>query len=239
MSMIKNILRLISTYIFIFACLFYNTINIYAADHDLDYYEDEGRLLFKLKLFGIKASASQTKLPKPANPNPVKVERLTNYGFGGETSTTIFFHDMIATELSLGVSLFQVNKTSINNIATNYLGTASERKGKYLFTFPLTFTLQYHIAPFGAIRPYIGGGYHVAYTYTKIKDFKIHNGHGAVFQGGIDFVAKDNTVLNLDIKQYFLTTKLTYNGQITANKEIISKLKINPLAFAVGIGFMF
>lgn len=237
--MIKNIRRFILTSTIIYIGIFNNIIPVLANDYDLDYYEDEGRLLFKLRAFGIKSSASQTKLPQPTNPSPTKVEPLTNNGYGGETSTTIFFNDKIATELSLGVSLLRVNKTSLDNIATNYLGVVATGKGKSLLSFPLTFTAQFHIAPFGAVRPYVGVGYHVAFTYTKIKDFKFHNGHGAVLQGGIDFVAKDNTLINFDIKQYFLTTKLVYNGPITARKEVISKLKINPLDIAVGIGFMF
>lgn len=124
-------------------------------------------------------------------------------------------------------------------MAHNYGGNPKDvGKRKSLYMIPLTVTGQYHIAPFGAIRPYIGVGYHGAYFINKSKGCTVKNGHGAVLQLGVDLYAKDDTLINLDIKQYFLNTEVNYKSPLV-KKSVSSKVKFNPLMIAIGVGFRF
>lgn len=233
MKLTKNILLLSIT---LASLASQGATNIY----DEDYYEDEGRLLFKVRGYGIVASGKQKNLPTPTSANPVSVSPLIGNGYGADTATTIFFNDNMAAELSLGIDVLGIKSTALSNIANNYNGTTSTNsKRRNLFMVPLTLTAQYHIAPFGAIRPYVGAGYHGAYVFSRIKEFKANNSHGAVAQIGIDFVAKDDTLITLDVRQFLRTTKIKYKGSVTGGNSVSSKVKINPLVISAGIGFMF
>ncbi len=205
------------------------------------YYENEGSLVFKVRARGISTDGKQSKLPATPKTvtNPTKIGHLVENGFGLDASTSVFFNSYIALELSVGVDLLRVKNSNISNIANNYGGNpANIGKKKDLYMVPLTATGQYHIAPFGAIRPYIGGGYHGAYMMTSAK-FKAKNACGPVIQAGIDFYAKDDTLITLDVKQYFLTNKVTYSTDIVNGQSVSSDTRINPLVVSIGIGFKF
>lgn len=223
--------------------------NVYASgkddkelenDYYSNYFEDEGRLLLKLRLFGVKADFKQKNLPQAISTNATPVGPLAKNGFGGDTATTIFFNDNIAAELSLGFAFIRTKNAALNNVNSNYAGTASTIKKRNIYMIPLTVTGQYHIAPFGAVRPYVGVGYNGTYLFTKAKEFRINNAYGFVFQVGADFVAKDDTFINFDLKQYLMKTKVSYKGAVVNGASgISSKIKINPLIFSLGFGFKF
>lgn len=233
-KIIKNVFFII----FVFTSSLSVADNLTDKIYDADYYEDEGRLLFKVRAFAIKSSPEQKSLPAPLSSNPIKVGNFVENGFGGDTASTIFFSDRIAAELSLGLNLLNTKSSTLQSIANNYNGSIKTKK-KRIYSIPLTITGQYHIAPFGAIRPYVGAGYHAAYIFTKAKEFKINNGHGPVVQIGIDFVAKDDTLITLDLRQYLLKTKITYKGAIVNTANVSSKVALNPLVLSLGVGFMF
>ncbi|MFY9589258.1 OmpW family outer membrane protein [Rickettsia endosymbiont of Halotydeus destructor] len=210
-----------------------------SSNYDTDYYENEGSLTFKVRLSGIQSSASQKGLPAPTSSTPVSVGKFVENGYGGDASTTIFFNNYFAAELSLGINLLRTKYASLTNIANNYNGNVEIGKRKDLYMIPGTVTAQYHIAPYGGIRPYIGAGYHGSYFYNQAKGFKIKNGHGAVAQIGVDFYAKDDTLINLDVRQFFLSPKVTYKPNLVGTNNVTSKVKLNPLVISAGIGFNF
>lgn len=231
--------------VFIFAsCIVANSFatdkDIYPNnDYDSNYYgdSDEGSLLFKARFSGIKSHAKQKNLPKSTSTDPRSVGSFVENGFGGEASATIFFSSNIAAELSVSFNVLRAKHASVSNIANNYGGNASIGKRKDVFMVPLIATGQYHLAPFGAIRPYVGVGYHGAYLFSKSKSFNIKNTHGPVAQLGVDFYAKDDTIINIDIKQLFSDTRVHYKQHIVGARSITSKVKLNPLLISAGVGF--
>ncbi|WP_425363336.1 OmpW family outer membrane protein [Candidatus Tisiphia endosymbiont of Hybos culiciformis] len=208
-------------------------------DYDADYYENEGNLVFKMRAIGIKSSAKQTDLPDATAKDPISIGSFAENGYGLEASTSIFFANNVAAELSLGFDLLRNKNINLKNVAYNY-GTNPEDVGKRkpLYMIPITVTGQYHIASFGGIRPYIGAGYHGVYFINKSKGCTVRNGHGAVLQVGVDLYAKDDTLINLDVKQYFLDTTVDYKSPLV-RKPVSSKVKFNPLMIAIGVGFRF
>jgi outer membrane protein len=207
-------------------------------DYDADYLLDEGRLMFKARAFYVNTSPKQSGLPASTISNPNRVPSLTKMAFGGDTATTIFFSDHIGVEASLGVQMMRIKSNALNAVAANYgSGATVTGKPKYLFGVPLGATMQFHVAPFGGIRPYVGAGYHFVYFVSKVNQIKINNGHGPVAQVGIDFVAKDDTLITLDVRQYLMKTKIKYKDTFVGSEGISSTVKFNPLVFSVGVGF--
>ncbi|WP_341756489.1 MULTISPECIES: OmpW family outer membrane protein [unclassified Candidatus Tisiphia] len=213
--------------------------NDYNANYNADYYGNGGDLVFKMRAGGIRSSAKQTDFPKATVKNPVSIGNFVENGYGLDASTSMFFASNFAAELSLGFDVLRVKNTNLKNVAYNYGDDPKAiTKRRQLYMIPITVTGQYHIAPFGAIRPYVGAGYHVAYFLGKSKGCTVKSGHGAVLQAGVDFYAKDDTLINLDIKQYFLNTKIDYKAPLIT-QPVSSKVKFNPLMIAIGIGFRF
>jgi len=104
---------------------------------------------------------------------------------------------------------------------------------------PPTLTLQYHFAPGGNVRPYVGAGL----NYTRFYDINLGNGtltvdkssFGPALQLGVDIPLNKRVFLNLDLKKIWIDTdvKAVGTGALAAN------LKINPLIFGIGIGTRF
>ncbi len=203
-------------------------------------YEDEGRLTVKLRGFGSITNGTQKGLPSPTSArgiiSPQANDKLTTKGYGVEGSTELFFNDYLASELSLGFGAYKTK--AANSVAYNYSDSATAAKKRDLYIMPLSLLLQYHIAPFGAISPYIGGGVHYSMLFTRSRDYKMSNAKGPVLQAGLDFVARDDTIVNIDVKKYIMQSKAKYKSSVT-NQSLSSKVKLDPLVISVGIGYKF
>jgi len=221
------------------AALAADTNNVSDDDYDADYMLDEGRLLFKARGYGIFSNGKQSGLPAPTVANQSKVEGFVKNGFGFDTASTIFFNDNIGIEGSLGFQLFRVKSSGLNTVSTNYGGAGGVNKRRNLYGIPLSGTVQYHIAPFGGIRPYLGAGYHFTYMYNKVKQVSVNHGHGPILQAGVDLVAKDDTLITIDVRQYYMKPKVKYKSSFTGASNIASKVKFDPLIISAGIGFKF
>ena len=231
----------------ILSCFFLLTISASSMaagsseDYDSDYYANEGRINFKARLFGALSKAKQ-KLPPPTSArgiaSPQANPHFISNGFGIEGATTLFFGDYVAAELGLGFGMYKVSGSAVNSVSYNYGNGVVVGKKKQIYTIPLTFTMQYHIAPFGAFRPYVGAGYGGAYLFSRAKEFKIKNAHGVVGQIGMDIVMTTDTTFNIDIKKYSLEPKVTYKRN-SIGTNLSSKVKISPWVIAVGMGIAF
>lgn len=222
-------------------CLLFS-VNSFASaknDYNSGAYKDEGAIVVKFRGFFVQTKGKQKGLPTPTVASPVAQKHLLENGFGLENANTVFFTDHLAAELAIGAGVYNVSRTALENVAANY-GTNDSTVGKkqLLWGIPLTFTMQFHVAPFGAIRPYVGGGYNGTYFASRAKEYKVGIGHGAVFQIGADIVMTDDSLINIDIKKYSLSPKITYKSSfIGGTQTVSSKLKIDPWVIALGLGF--
>ena len=166
-------------------------------------------------------------------------------GYGVDTATTYFFTDNIAAELSLGIGIMRVKSSSLSKAALSLGdGTGVAGKNNQIIIVPAAGTIQYHVAPFGAIRPYVGGGIHGTYMYTRSKAIKVSTGYGPVAQIGVDFISKDDTLFTFDIRKYFLKSNVTFKkGFLGPNNaavtDVRSKVDWSPLVISAGFGFRF
>jgi len=102
---------------------------------------------------------------------------------------------------------------------------------------PPTLSAQYHFAPGATFNPYLG----VGVNYTRISSVKLLNGAadlendsvGLALQAGVDFRLDEHWSLNADIKRVNIRSDVIVGG---AN---ISHLKVDPMLFALGVGYRF
>lgn len=210
------------------------------SDFDETFYDDEeeGRLVTKVRLMGGQFHSKQKKFPASANNNPIKKnEELFGHMVGAEASTALFFTDNLATELSLGIGAMKNRK--LTNIVSNYSDSASKKPGitSKTWVVPIALTMQYHIAPFGAISPYVGVGGHYTFIHTKAAEYKLKNTYGLAAQIGLDFVMKDDKIINIDVKKLFATMKPSYKSSFMGTgKGFKTTMKADPLIIGVGFG---
>jgi outer membrane protein len=132
------------------------------------------------------------------------------------------------------------------NIAAELILTYPQKHNVYLYgdkigTFkelPPTLMAQYHFIPNGTVRPYAG----VGLNYTNISSVNIldggvnlsRNSFGLAVGGGVDIALTKNVFLNFDLKKVQIRADVK-----TPDGTKISKVKVDPWLFGVGVGYRF
>ena len=102
---------------------------------------------------------------------------------------------------------------------------------------PPTLLAQYHFRPDAQFRPYVGAGL----NYTTMSKVRIldgnagleHKSFGLALQAGADFALNRNWSLNVDVK------KVQIRSDVNSAGAVISRVKVDPLLLAVGVGYRF
>jgi len=215
-----------------------------ANNYESAFYKNDGRIAIKGNFGGI-LSRSKPKLPAATQSPALPVKALTDNGYNLAASATIFFGNYFGVELSSGLQLFRTETSSLYAIGNNYgsqyntNNPPSPTRKKMIYGIPLTATAIVNCAPFGAINPYIGGGINATYYIAKAKEYKVNATYGFVAQAGVDFIMADDTILNIDIKQYFIKPTITFDSSYVGGTGLKAKLPINPLVVSVGMGWKF
>ncbi|WP_233560021.1 OmpW/AlkL family protein [Oleomonas cavernae] len=151
-----------------------------------------------------------------------------------ELDITYFVTPNIGIELILGTTPH--NAEAINTP----LGAKTDLGDVWLL--PPTLLVQYHFAPEGKIRPYVGAGVNYTIFYGKDEPDGVsvdyENNFGWALQAGVDVPLNDHWSLNLDVKQVFLSTDVTVRG-LTGPAAVRADVDINPLLIGVGVGYRF
>jgi outer membrane protein len=115
------------------------------------------------------------------------------------------------------------------------------------WVLPPTLTLQYHLAPAGKVRPYVGAG--INYTFFYAEDassgleaaigktrVKLDDSFGYALQAGIDFDLTDRVFANIDVKYIDIDTTARLRTGGALNRVNVS---IDPIVVGVGLGLRF
>jgi outer membrane protein len=101
---------------------------------------------------------------------------------------------------------------------------------------PPTLTLQYHFLPDATFSPYLGAGI----NYTRISSVRLDNdinleknSWGLALQAGFDVKLNRNWSINVDVKKVQIRSDVSMAG------EQISRVKLDPVLFGVGVGYRF
>lgn len=107
---------------------------------------------------------------------------------------------------------------------------------------PPTLTAQWHFLPGETVDPYVGAGL----NFTLISDVKLavpgvgaldlnSSSTGLAAQAGVDFKVAKNCFINLDVKY----AQIQSDVKLAANGAKVSKVKVDPMLYGVGIGYRF
>lgn len=154
-----------------------------------------------------------------------------------EFDISYFFTDNIAAELILAVTPHDVTAvgTALGDVD---LGDVT--------LLPPTLTVQYHFAPEGQIRPYVGVG--VNYTLffnedlpsgTVLDSIDYDPSFGLALQAGVDYALNERWFLNFDIKKVWINTDVTVDGTTNLGAVVEADVDIDPVIFGVGIGWRY
>ena len=141
-----------------------------------------------------------------------------------ELDVSYFFTKNIAAELVLTYP--QKHDVSLDGAK---IGTV-----KHL---PPTLLVQYHFLPDAQFRPYVGAGL----NYTTFSQNRLLNGaaslehdsFGLALQAGADVALDKKWSLNFDVKKVQIRSDVLIGGAKA------SRVKIDPLMLAVGVGYRF
>lgn len=116
------------------------------------------------------------------------------------------------------------------------------------WVLPPTLTFQYHLAPEGSIRPYVGAGlnYTIFYSEDASKGLeaavgktgvKMKSSFGYALQAGVDVPISDRMFFNIDVKYIDIDT--TARLATTAAGVQRTRIHLDPFVFGVGLGMRF
>ena len=149
-----------------------------------------------------------------------------------ELDISYFFTENFAAELILAT-----NKHNVEAVGTA-LGDVDLGN---ITLLPPTLLAQYHFAPRGSFRPYVGAGINYTIFYNDnpgaVVDVDYDNSVGFALQAGADIPVNDTYFLNFDIKKLWLSTDVTVNAG--AAGTVGADVDINPWIVGVGMGRRF
>lgn len=101
---------------------------------------------------------------------------------------------------------------------------------------PPTVTLQYHPLADSAIDPFVGVGVNRTFFFNESlpgANLQLSNTWGFTAQGGVDWKFARSWVAGVDLRYIQIEPNASVNG------TPIGKVKINPLAYGLSVGYRF
>jgi outer membrane protein len=124
--------------------------------------------------------------------------------------------------------------------------TGSIGKLASTWVLPPTLTVQYHFAPEGKVRPYVGAGVNWTLFYSEKAsngleaavgptNVKLDSSFGWAVQAGVDVPLNDRMFLNFDVKYIDIDTDARLRTTAAGTQRV--GVSLDPLVFGVGLGF--
>ncbi len=115
------------------------------------------------------------------------------------------------------------------------------------WVLPPTLTLQYHFAPSGPIRPYLGAGINYTTFYAANAsralesaigktEVQLDDSFGYALQAGVDIDIGPRMFLNLDVKYLDIDTTARLRTGTALNRVDVS---LDPIVPSIGVGMRF
>lgn len=168
---------------------------------------------------------------------PAETVRVDN-AVAPEVDVTKMVSDHLGFEL-----IAATTKHSVSGVTgtTGGIGTLASA-----WVLPPTLTAQYHFAPGGKVRPYVGAGLNYTLFYSEKPstafvaaagqtNVHLKSSFGWAAQTGVDIDLSERMFLNLDVKYINMgsTARLTTTNLGTQSV----KVDLNPIVVGVGVGF--
>ncbi len=150
-----------------------------------------------------------------------------------ELDVTYFFTRNLAAELVLTVP--QKHDVKVKQSALGAFDAG------HFYLLPPTLTAQWHFNPDGQFRPYVGAG--ITYSVFSgdqlrvpgVTGLHLDNSYlGLAAQAGFDVKITNNLFFNMDIKKAQVRSDVENDAGVK-----VSRVKVDPVLFGVGIGYRF
>jgi len=204
-----------------------------ALSQAYQYTEEEGRVVGRFKLGGaVMDSEDNITLNGVSLGTGFNNDKSGFYSttFSGEVEMDYFIFDHFSVGGSVGFIPGQSYDIS-------YTPTDTTDTGK-ITIIPVAAIIKYHIAPYGEIRPYVGGGYSYDIIKSSYTLAKAKNTSGPVFAGGMDWWFSKNWGANFEVNQYIMEGEIDIS-ELTTPLTSDLKSTINPLVLSAGIAYRF
>ncbi|WP_174873661.1 OmpW/AlkL family protein [Vogesella oryzae] len=180
----------------------------------------QGDILARFRIANVNPETSVSGLIDSTYHVDVKDDTIPELDF------TYMFTDNIGAELILGTSKHDITSSGSN------IGSVK--------VLPPTLTVQYHFAPEGQFRPYVGAGINYTRFYGLSDNSGLglsvkKNSFGPALQVGMDIPVTKNVFINFDVKKIWIKTDV--HSSVAGSD--VGTLEINPLVTSVGIGTKF
>lgn len=155
----------------------------------------------------------------------IRAENVTTVS----TDVSYFFTPNLALNVLAAFVTPEIRQPSAANCTAGSCGSID--------LLPPIVTVQWHFAPDGKWRPYVGGGF----NYNRFSNptgtlnainTDIGNEFGVVIAGGVDIMLTKQLSLNLDLKRIDLEVDVT----TALGKD---KVTLDPVILGVGLGYRF
>ncbi|MCI4679927.1 outer membrane beta-barrel protein [Rhodoblastus acidophilus] len=152
----------------------------------------------------------------------------------------------ISVDVSGGIPLYVKDKTKGYNPA-NPVVTNGTVLGQIMPAI-IPITVLYHFDNFGSIRPYIGAGVAVGFSFDNknafLNDIHVGSSAGPVVQGGVDYMIDRNWGVSLDVKKTFNYVESYANGINLPGigpvpAKVFQHTHFEPWLFSVGLIYRF
>lgn len=164
------------------------------------------------------------------------------------------------TQLGLNVEYFLTPQWGIELLAATPFeheatGTG-ELQGLTIAEFkhlPPTLSLVYHLAPMGAVQPYVGLGVNYTFLFDEkltaeadstFASLGLNNGHvkldnsvGLAAQLGIDFHLDEHWLINASVRWIDLETDAEI--QFSGGNSVTSTIEVDPFVYTLSVGYLF
>jgi outer membrane protein len=152
----------------------------------------------------------------------------------------------ISVNMSGGIPLYIKDKTKGYNPANPILTNGTTLAQLMPAIIPIT--VVYHFDNFGPIRPYLGAGVAVGFSFSNknafLNDVHIGSSVGPVLQGGADYMIDRNWGLSLDVKKSFNYVESYANGINVPGigplpAKVYQHTQFQPWLFSLGVVYRF
>lgn len=165
-------------------------------------------------------------------------------GVGNSVMPELDFTYMATDHLGLELIL----ATTKHSISGRSGTTGSIGKLATTWVLPPTLTAQYHFAPAGHVRPYLGAGINYSIFWNENAsdgleaavgktNVQLSNSFGWALQAGTDIDLTKTLFLNLDIKYIDMRTTARLSTTAAGVQQV--RVDINPIVAGVGLGMRF
>jgi outer membrane protein len=163
-------------------------------------------------------------------------------GVGGSVMPEVDFTYMATNHIGAELILATTKHNVSGRGSISALGDVANT-----WVLPPTLTLQYHFAPEGKIRPYLGAGINYSVFYSSKASsslqgalgptsVKLGDSFGYALQAGVDVPVSDKVFVNFDVKYIDMKTTARLTSGATVRT---ARVNIDPIVAGVGVGFRF